>query len=164
VRVAFAAPVRLRGARVLVGTSLNYTVEASSGGADGPWRVLAQHGCGEDLGCALGFDASYLGGYDPTPEARGKRREVTHAFDAGAPVTHARWRNTWANLGGYACGDVCLWSNLLFELELWGDPPSAPQQAAGSCQTMPAQQQLPEPALGGAASALAALRGRPSGV
>ena len=159
VRVAFPAPVRLRGARVLVGTSLNYTVEVSSGGPAGPWRILAEHGCGEDLGCALGFHTSYLGGYDPTPEARGKRREVTHVFDSGALVTHARWRNTWANLGGYACGDVCLWSNLLFELELWGDPPSAQEQATISCAALPKQHQLmPELAMGSAASAVAALR------
>ena len=168
--VDFALPVRLRGARVLFGTSSNYTLEVSAAGSDGPWRVVASHGCGEDLGCELGFPATYCGGYDPSPEAR--RREVTHTFDTGARVAHARWRNTWANLGGYACGDVCLWSNVLFELELWGDPLDSEEDQSGQrgvCAAAGAAQQggaLPEPALrgaGGAAAAAAALGGQASG-
>jgi hypothetical protein len=117
-RVEFGAPVRLRGARFVVGASMNYTIEVSSG-PDGPWRVMATHTCDQDKGCSLGFDASYCGGYDPSPDAT--RREAIYEFDTHDRVTHARWRNTWASLGGFACGDVCLWSNLVFEVELWGD-------------------------------------------
>lgn len=160
-RVALGAPARLRGARLLLGTSANYTLEVSVAGPDGPWTVVAEHVCDEDLGCTLGFDATYCGGYDPTPGAR--RREVTHAFDTGAlaPATHARWRNTWASLGGFACGDVCLWSNLLFELELWGDPPDA---AGTTRAAAPARQVLGTAlALGSAAAAAARLGGRASG-
>lgn len=151
-RVDFGAPVRLRGARVLVGTSLNYTLEAAAS-PHGPWRALGAHACDEDLGCDLGYPHTYMGGYDPTPEAVPKRREVTHAFDSGVvPVAHARFRNTWASLGGYACGDVCLWTNLVFELELWGEPQKADDAAdASTCAPMR------EPALGGAATAAAAV-------
>lgn len=156
-RVDFAAPVRLRGARLLVGTSTNYTLEVSAAGADGPWRVLAAHTCDEDLGCSLGYPHTYCGGYAPTPDA--KRRELVHTFDSGEPVAHARWRNTWASLGGYACGDVCLWTDLLFEMELWGDPQSLEQAtAAAACPVLvPGEAApLPGPKLGGIAGAASA--------
>ena len=157
-RVDFAAPVRLRGARLLVGTSLNYTLEVSAASVDGPWRVLATHTCDQDLGCSLGYPHTYLGGYDPTPEASPKRREIIHAFDSGAPVAHARWRNTWASLGGYACGDVCLWTDLVFALELWGDPQGGEQAACPAEALGEAVEavQLSEPKLGGVAGAASA--------
>ena len=140
-RVDFGSPARLRGARLLVGASMNYTLEVSAW-PDGPWLVMATHTCEEDKGCSLGFDATYCGGYDPSPGA--VRREATYSFDTLNRVAHACLRNTWASLGGFACGDVCLWSNLLFEMELWGDPnevkPAGVNLTSGACLPEGAEQ------------------------
>jgi hypothetical protein len=118
-RVSFAAPRVLRGATVSYGASMNYTLEVAAASPDGPWRVLAAHTCEEDTGCACGGAAAWRGGYDAARETLPKVAE--HAFHSGAPVAHARLRITFAGLGGYACGDLCLWSNPIFGLRFWGE-------------------------------------------
>jgi hypothetical protein len=134
-RVSLGAPRVLTGATVSYGASMNYTLEVAHASADGPWLVVAAHTCEEDTGCEIGFAATWRGGYDVAREHAPK--VVEHAFHTGlARVAHARIRITHSAFGGWACGDLCLWSNAIFALRFWGEAEEEAARGAADAATL----------------------------
>jgi hypothetical protein len=140
---------------------MNYTLEVSSGSADGPWSVMAAHTCDGDAErapthtCECNLQAAWRGGYDAARATPPKTVHHTCGQPEGVLATHARLRITFAGLGGFACGDLCLWSNPVFELRLWGttqeEPPLLSASAVSSAALQLAATSLSAASLGAAA-------------
>jgi hypothetical protein len=126
--------------------------------ARGSAHTCAAHTCAEDTACECGAPGvAWRGGYDAARETPAKT--VAHRFHTGAPVRHARLRITFAGLGGWACGDLCLWSNPIFELRFWGDAEGEPAAAHAAVDgallgAVPTATPLAGPPPGSAADAL----------